>query len=66
MSFKMDEIKISPGNPAATHLLAAHANIRADHRRSVARLDAVLTARQTVKSAIHKLDDCIQFLDMNM
>lgn len=62
----MDEVKISAGNPAANHLLAAHASIRAEQKRATARLDAILAARQTVKSAIHKLDDCIQFLDMNM
>lgn len=66
MFFKMEDVKIRAGNPAAIHLLGAHASIRSDHRRSVDRLDAILTARQTVKSAIHKLDDVIQFLDMNM
>lgn len=57
--FQMHRMTLTPGNPAADHLVNAYNNIQADRRRNLNTLNFVMEARDRMKYTLEKVDACI-------
>lgn len=55
----MNKISLTPGNPATDHLVNAYHNIRAEQRRNLTTLNAVMETRDRMKFALDKIDGCL-------